>query len=228
VELLERRVMFAAHIVGSSKVYATIQDAVDAATGGATINVDAGVYSELVAVHKTLTIRGPRAGIDGRSNVRSDRSGEAIVNGSLGAVTGLRSTAFFLNANNIVLDGFTVEGQNGTNTYNAGISIGAGKSGVQILNSIVRTTRPASTSSTPAPPTPPSSATISFAKTTSPARTPGARSTATAASPAGCSTTSSSTTTCSSRTTAPIPPSRCSRRSDSRRSRQRRSSATSA
>src|SRR5215217_5393603 len=108
VEALEKRELLAAHIVGSSTVYPTIQAAVDAAAAGATITVDAGIYSELVAVYKTLTIHGPRAGVDGRSNVRNDRAAEAIVNGSLGAVTGLRSTAFFLNADNIVLDGFIV------------------------------------------------------------------------------------------------------------------------
>ena len=138
IESLERRLMFAARIVGSPAVYATIQDAVNAAPVGATINVDAGVYAELVNVYKTVTIRGPRAGVDGRSNLRNDRSGEAVVNGFLGAVSGLRSSSFHLNADNIVLDGFTVEGQNATNSYNAGINIGEGRSGVQVLNNIVQ------------------------------------------------------------------------------------------
>jgi hypothetical protein len=138
VESLEKRLLFAARIEGSAAVYATIQDAVNAAPVGATINVDAGVYSELVNVYKTLTIRGPRAGIDGRSNLRNDRAGEAIVNGVLGAVTGLRTSAFHLNADNIVLDGFTVEGQNATNSYNAAIHFAAGRNGIRVLNNVVQ------------------------------------------------------------------------------------------
>src|SRR5688572_26193072 len=138
VESLERRLMFAARIVGSSAVYATIQQAVNAAPVGATINVDAGVYSELVNVYKTVAIRGPRARVDGRSNVRNDRAGEAIVNGFVGSVNGLRRSAFHLNADHIVLDGFTVEGQNATNSYNAAVHFAAGRSGIQVLNSVVQ------------------------------------------------------------------------------------------
>jgi pectin methylesterase-like acyl-CoA thioesterase len=123
VELLEPRRLFAAHIVGSATNYATIQAAVNAAVAGQTITVDAGVYSELVTVTKQLTIKGPRAGIDGRSNLRIDRAQEAIVNGKLNS-NGTRGTSFFLNADNIVLDGFTVEGQNTDSTYRSGIHMG--------------------------------------------------------------------------------------------------------
>ena len=42
VEDLEARRLLAAHIAGDSTVYATIQDAVNAASPGAVINVDAG------------------------------------------------------------------------------------------------------------------------------------------------------------------------------------------
>ncbi|MEA2733566.1 MAG: hypothetical protein QOE14_17, partial [Humisphaera sp.] len=137
IEVLEKRELLAAHIVGSASVYATIQDAVNAAPSGATIDVDAGVYSELVTVYKTLTIRGPRAGLDGRSNVRNDRSGEAIVNGGL-LTAGTRTASFFLNADNIVIDGFTLEGQSAVNPYSAGVHFAAGRSGGQILNNIVQ------------------------------------------------------------------------------------------
>src|SRR5437660_1798423 len=69
-EPLERRVLLAAHIVGSQTVYPTIQAAVTAASAGATINVDAGTYPELVTVNKTLTINGAMANVDARSNAR--------------------------------------------------------------------------------------------------------------------------------------------------------------
>src|SRR3954462_834934 len=61
-EALETRQMFAAHIVGDLASYATIQAAVNAAMPGAIINVDAGVYSELVTINKQLTVRGAQAG----------------------------------------------------------------------------------------------------------------------------------------------------------------------
>src|SRR5580765_7319716 len=60
-EAMERRVHLAAHIVGSSTVYSTIQAAVDAAAPNSVLTVDAGVYSELVIVGKPLTIRGAQA-----------------------------------------------------------------------------------------------------------------------------------------------------------------------
>ncbi|HYO11049.1 MAG TPA: carbohydrate-binding protein [Tepidisphaeraceae bacterium] len=136
-ERLECRRFLAAHIVGSPTVYATIQAAVDAAAPGATITVDPGVYSELVAVFKTLTIKGPQAGVDARSNTRTNRAAEAVVNGAL-TMSGTRTTSFRLAADNIVLDGFTVEGQNDTVSYHAGIHMNPGRSGIQVLNNIVQ------------------------------------------------------------------------------------------
>src|SRR6476661_1020228 len=77
-ELLEGRSYLSAHIVGDATVYSTIQAAVTAATSGATINVDAGTYSELVTVSKPMTINGAQAGVDARNNIRRS-SVESIV-----------------------------------------------------------------------------------------------------------------------------------------------------
>ena len=137
VECLDRRQLLAAHIVGNPTAFSTIQAAVDAAAPGSVINVDPGVYSELVVVFKTLTLRGPQAGVDARSNVRMNPANEAVVNGNLN-LSGTRSTSFYLNADNIVLDGFTVEGQTAIGTYGAGIHMGAAKEGIQVLNNIVQ------------------------------------------------------------------------------------------
>src|SRR5579871_1918556 len=81
IERLEGRRLLAAHIVGSSTVYATIQAAVDAASPGATITVDAGNYPELVGINKSLTIKGAQAGIDARSNARAASGNESVVSG---------------------------------------------------------------------------------------------------------------------------------------------------
>src|SRR5947209_4650869 len=65
-ELLELRRMLAAHVVGSTAVYSTIQAAVNAAAPGGTVTVDAGTYPELVAIGKSLTVLGAESGIDAR------------------------------------------------------------------------------------------------------------------------------------------------------------------
>src|ERR1700761_8959655 len=69
VEPMEQRLLLAAHIVGSSTSYATIQAAVNAAVAGATITVDAGTYAEQVTVSKSLTIKGAQAGVDATSRM---------------------------------------------------------------------------------------------------------------------------------------------------------------
>src|SRR6476659_5612635 len=99
-QALEARRLLAAHIVGSTTVYSTIQSAVDAAVAGATITVDAGAYAEKVSITKTLTIKGAQAGNDARQTVRTNGTGpnESIVTGATTA--GVVSTAFYVNANN--------------------------------------------------------------------------------------------------------------------------------
>ena len=61
--------------------YDTIQDAVDNASSGDTIEVSAGTYDESVTIDvKNLTIEGPNAGIDGDSD---QRDAEANITGQL-------------------------------------------------------------------------------------------------------------------------------------------------
>ena len=110
-EVLEARQLLAAHIVGSSTSYATIQAAINAAASGATINVDAGTYTELITVSKPFTIRGAKAGVDARSR---STSGETIVSGTSGS-SGV-NRAFYISANDVTLDGFTVQGETNQST----------------------------------------------------------------------------------------------------------------
>ncbi|HET6251483.1 MAG TPA: NPCBM/NEW2 domain-containing protein [Tepidisphaeraceae bacterium] len=139
VEPLENRVMLAAHIAGSSTVYSTIQAAVNAASAGAVITVDAGSYPEEVTVTKSLTIEGAEAGIDARQTTRLNgpTSEESIVTGAV--KSGVDSAAFDIAANDVTLDGFTVQGETDQGlTTSAGILISPGVSGTHIVNNILQ------------------------------------------------------------------------------------------
>ena len=128
---LESRVLFAAHIGSTS--YSTIQAAVNAAAVGSIITVDAGTYTESVTVNKTLTIRGAQYGKDARS-----RSGsETIVTGPKGSA-GI-GPSFYITAIDVVIDGFTVQGETSQSTSNgAGIVMAPTIHGTQILNNIIQ------------------------------------------------------------------------------------------
>jgi hypothetical protein len=127
-EMLENRTHLAAHIVGSSTNYSTIQAAVNAAAAGNTITVDAGTYNETVTINKTLTLKGAKAGIDARTR---STSGESIVSNVNGA--------FRINAKGVILDGFTVQGETSqADLTGAGIVMAPTVSGTQLRNNIVQ------------------------------------------------------------------------------------------
>jgi nitrous oxidase accessory protein NosD len=136
VEQLEPRRLLAAHIVGDATVYPTIEDAVTAASAGATINVDPGVYNEFVHVDKTLTIRGAQAGVNASDGSRGGAD-ESVVRGE-GLSPGERSSAFLIDADNVILDGFTVQDDTSDSLFGAGVVIAPLRSGTHILNNIVQ------------------------------------------------------------------------------------------
>jgi titin len=135
-ERLEGRQLMAAYIVGNPTAYATIQAAVDAALPSAIIDVDAGTYNEQVYVDKPLTVRGARAGVDGRSNLRT-LGGETVLNGALTA-SNTRTSSFYIGANNVTIDGFTIQGQTTIGDEGAGVVIGPNRNGTHFVNNIVQ------------------------------------------------------------------------------------------
>ena len=136
IEPLEGRLLLAAHIVGSAAVYPTIQAAVYAATPGAVITVDPGVYPELVWIDKTLTIQGAQAGVDARSAVRLAANSESVVTGE--AVGSFTSSAFYIAANDVTIDGLTVQGQTSAGQFGAGIVIAPNIAGTHIINNVIQ------------------------------------------------------------------------------------------
>ena len=141
-QLLERRDLFAVHILGSSTGYATIQAAVNAAAPGAVINVDAGTYAEKVTVNKAgLTIRGPQAGVDARTNGRPasiTTATEAIVTGAT-ISPGVVSCAFYVSANDVTIDGFTVQGESYKNSdTGAGLVLAPNIAGTHVVDNVVQ------------------------------------------------------------------------------------------
>src|SRR5436305_10747197 len=84
-ELLEGRMMLAAHVAGDPTVYSTIQAAVDACPTGGTVTVDPGNVSEQVVIGKSLNLKGAQAGVDARSNLRRSGTGETVWTGIVGA-----------------------------------------------------------------------------------------------------------------------------------------------
>ena len=119
---------FSAHIVGSSTVYSTIQSAVDAAVAGQTINVDAGTYDETVIITKSLNIRGAEAGVD----ARNARGAESIVYAT--------QTVFDIRANDVTIDGFTIEGDDADigALQGAGVLMRPSIQGTHVLNNIIQ------------------------------------------------------------------------------------------
>ncbi len=135
-ERLEDRRLLAAHVDGN--MYPTIQGAVDAANPGDTVTVDAGSYEEQVFITTTgLKIQGAAAGTDARSATRG--SNESVIRGTEYDTTNhLRSSSFVIWANDVTIDGFTVQDNNSPGADGSGIVIKAGASGTDILNNIIR------------------------------------------------------------------------------------------
>ena len=109
--------LFAQSVTNSNTglIYSSIQAAIDApeTLNGHTLTVVLGEYTENVVVNKELTINGPKAGVDGTDGSRG--TGEAIVytavsNVGDGNLNGAK--IFTLRADNVTIDGLTIDGAN--------------------------------------------------------------------------------------------------------------------
>jgi nitrous oxidase accessory protein NosD len=128
-----------------------IQAAIDAVASGGTIYVYAGDYVQSITIDKSLTMKGAQATVDARtrsgaeSTIRPDTSDANPF--SAGAVT-----VVTVDANNVTIDGFTVDGDNtalpdsGVHLNGATIDAATGigsftsSAGATVTNNIVRNT----------------------------------------------------------------------------------------
>ncbi|MGI8910484.1 MAG: hypothetical protein ACR2JR_08015, partial [Rubrobacteraceae bacterium] len=78
----------------------TMQEGIDAAVAGSTVQVCPGTYNEKPVVNKALTVNGAQAGNDAR-----DRSGDESVVQSGDS----NNVVFNITANGVTIDGFTVQ-----------------------------------------------------------------------------------------------------------------------
>lgn len=104
----------------------TLQGAIDKASPGDTINVEAGIYpyAGVVNVNKTLTLKGAQSGLDAR--VRFEPL-ESILENSGG---------LYVTANDVIIDGFIVQNSTSPAFTGYGIALGAGTSGAHVINTI--------------------------------------------------------------------------------------------
>jgi parallel beta helix pectate lyase-like protein/thrombospondin type 3 repeat protein len=105
----------------------TLQAAINKASSGDTINVEAGIYPVLgvVTVNKTLTLKGAQAGVDARSRFEV----ESILENSGG---------LYVTANDVIIDGFVVQNSTSSAFTGYGIALGAGTSGAHVINNIIQ------------------------------------------------------------------------------------------
>jgi uncharacterized repeat protein (TIGR01451 family) len=108
-----------------------IQRGINVASSGDTVNVAAGTYNNHLTINKSLTLDGAQQGVDAQTRSTAN---ESIVDGGGYA-------PFYVTANNVTIDGFTIQGA--TNNGNAfpnlyGIELGQGTYGSSILDNIIQ------------------------------------------------------------------------------------------
>jgi parallel beta-helix repeat protein len=129
LEYLEDRFAPAVTDLTSHATFATIQAAVDAANAHDVIMVDPGTYNEHVTINKSLSLEGAQFGVDART-----RSGaESIVDGGGFA-------PFYVTANDVTIDGFTIQGATNGSAFPGGfgVEMAGGISGTHITNDIIQ------------------------------------------------------------------------------------------
>lgn len=124
--------------------HATIQAAIDGATTGNVIQICAGTYAENLVVDESVELRGPNYGINPNTGTRV---AEAIItpdaSTNLPNPEGDFSAVITIDAEDVVIDGLRVTGDNGLPANYVGLNIQAGvgirgnESGLNVTNNIL-------------------------------------------------------------------------------------------
>ncbi|HQD76820.1 MAG TPA: S-layer homology domain-containing protein [Bacillota bacterium] len=118
----------AVYNVEKGKYYENIQEAIDEADPGDTIQVAPGTYHGYLTIEKSLTLLGPNAGVPGYS---AERGAEAIITVpeevDLENPEGNEDAVITVKASGVTIDGFQITGDNGNGKIDyAGCNIQAG------------------------------------------------------------------------------------------------------
>src|SRR5207245_4815390 len=103
IERLEDRITPAVHDLTQNTTFATIQAAVNAANSGDTILAYPGVYAESVTVDKSVVLEGAQHGVD------AQKGRPGAFESVLDAATDNGQTLFNITANDVTIDGFTIQ-----------------------------------------------------------------------------------------------------------------------
>src|SRR3954470_24583866 len=115
---------------GAGGCFTSIQAAVTAAASGDIITVAAGLYTEAVTIPsgKTLTLRGAQSGVDARTrSIPPNVATESIV-----TTNPTNSVIFSVQANDVEIDGFTMQGPTSGAAVNSAPTI----TNIRVLNNI--------------------------------------------------------------------------------------------
>lgn len=106
--------------------FATVVKGVRTVDAGGTVNVAAGTFAENLTITQTVMLRGAQAGVDARTRPGTPASESILTNG------------VYVAANNVIIDGFTVQGADGVGDLGPGIYLPGNTSGHQVLNNIIQ------------------------------------------------------------------------------------------
>jgi Ca2+-binding RTX toxin-like protein len=116
-------------LVGEDREFQSIQAAIDAASDGDTIIIDAGTYDESPVVNKSLTIQGAQAGTPGTSRDPANSAGETNITGEFSITA----------AGDVTIDGVRIVNDATGGAPSVDV-ISTGETGHTITNSIIFST----------------------------------------------------------------------------------------